>query len=263
MPTQRGMEPVQVADGPARPAFGPDSDRPIRANNVMDEQFPTDNLTAHDARDEMMDARLQLQQGMGQGVTPFGVMTASDSDFEWLRAKFKAEEYANFQQWFAQEFDRMRPADKAVARRLFPRFYAERKRTLDQNAENLKRAATIKLFGVRNADDLMFQYAMETGRVDTSQLENIMFPERAPQNKQKRWQRGLLNPRRFVFGDQGTDEGSLGDGRAANSKRWVGETDARSRALGLTAGVPPMDATVDTQRIRDWATNNNVGIIRQ
>lgn len=70
---------------------------PPRAPGIMDEQFPTDQLSAKDDRDKIMDAKIKLSQGMPPGYTPFGKMTLSDEDLKWLERKEKAVEAANFQ----------------------------------------------------------------------------------------------------------------------------------------------------------------------
>ena len=58
-----------------------------RERGVMDEQFPTADLSAADPRDAVMKAKLDLQQGLPTGVTPFGKLVARDADFEWLQKK--------------------------------------------------------------------------------------------------------------------------------------------------------------------------------
>jgi hypothetical protein len=81
---------------------------PLRDANAVDEQFPTSGLVNRDnKRDELMNAKIALQ-GAAPGVTPFGQLIAKDSDFQWLQQKREQEEYANFQVWFAQNFDKMR-----------------------------------------------------------------------------------------------------------------------------------------------------------
>ena len=69
---------------------------PIRSQDATDEQFPVD-LSRHDPRDAIQTAKLELQEAGRPGVTKFGQLIASDSDFEWLRSKREAEAEANFQ----------------------------------------------------------------------------------------------------------------------------------------------------------------------
>lgn len=68
----------------------------LRAPGVVDEQFPTNALTSSDPRDRLISEKLQLSKDT-PGVTPFGQLIASDSDFHWLQQKREKEAEANFQ----------------------------------------------------------------------------------------------------------------------------------------------------------------------
>ena len=173
-----------------------------RAPGEQDVQFPTAGLSAKEDRDALQALKLQSQTALG--VTPFGKLVAKDEDFEWLRRKEAAYEWANFQSWFAQNFDQMSPAQKAWARKAFPRFYQERQELLKRKTDELYRLAKLKLNGIQSKDDLMLAYAAETGRLDLDDMKNILTPERQEEEKREaQFQRGLLNPRRFMFGDSG------------------------------------------------------------
>jgi hypothetical protein len=116
---KKGAIPTSVAPDAVEMAGGRDgADRTqqefqeteIRDRTATDEQFPTAALTREDPEDKVQVAKLQLQGqgGLGPGVTPFGQLIASDSDFKWLQKKRDMEAEANFQQWFASNFDKMR-----------------------------------------------------------------------------------------------------------------------------------------------------------
>lgn len=186
---------------------------PTRARDTMDEQFPTDALTAKDpAKDREMMAKLQLQTEGQLGYTPFGKLEARDSDFQWYQEKLAAQEAANFQLWFAKEFDRMSPADKKRAKELYPEFYAQRKKLLKRQAKNLFDFARLKLEGVETFDDLMKMYLAETGRLDIGPLNHLLNPEQGAgdaANQELRFRRGLLSPFR-VFGDEAVSKPNEG-----------------------------------------------------
>jgi hypothetical protein len=177
-----------------------------RQRGVMDEQFPTNGLQAKDPRDKEMMARLKLQQQMPQGVTPFGKLQARPEDFKWLQQKQAAEEAANFQAWFAREFDHMSPADKKRAKELYPEFYSQRKKLLKMQAKNLVNLARIKLEGIQSKEDLITTYLAESGRLNVGPLKHLLNPEQDPDaaSAQARFKRGLLSPFR-VFGDEAVD----------------------------------------------------------
>lgn len=180
-----------------------------RTVGVMEEQFPNAELTAYDPRDKQMEARLALQQPDKPGYTPFGKLIARDEDFEWYQKKAAAAETAAFQQWFAEQFDLMDPAQKKRAKELYPKFYAQRMRTLEQNAQNLVRLAKIKLDGAEDLNDVETLYLAENGRLNLGPLQNLLKPESSLKlgdknlrNKQdKIFTRGLLNPFQ-VYGKQ-------------------------------------------------------------
>lgn len=223
-----------------------------RTPGVMDEQFPTASLGAKDERDKEMMAKLTMQDPANPGYTQFGKLYAKDSDFEWLQKKKAAAEYANFQQWFAKNFDLMAPAQKKRAKELFPEFYRERKKLLKQQAKNVVRLANLKLNGVENFDDLYLQYLAETGRLDVGPLQNLLRPEstlsdltQTEQAKyyQGKFQRGLLSPWR-VFGEEAypfQPNWSAVDMRQVQQGYFADRDYARfGRQLGYESGFPPV-----------------------
>ena len=196
----------------------------LRDPSQSDEQFPTTAYESPEEEDALMTAKLQMQQ-QGKGVTPFGVLQAKDSDFEWLRRKREASEYANFSQWFAQNFDKMDVTQKKLAKELFPSFYNERLQQLDRSISLQAKLAKLKLLGIEGKEDLMLQYAAEAGYIDADPLENILHPERVKalqkeKERQTRFGRGLLNPNRLLRGDWGQKD------RATNSSALTGRQSA-------------------------------------
>ncbi len=224
------------------------ADAPPRAADTMDEQFPTADITAKSDRDRVMEAKLQLGEGSATGYTPFGKLIARDEDFEWYQKKQAAAEVANFQTWFAKEFDHMSPADKKRAKELYPEFYKQRKRLLKQQTKNLMRLAKLKLEGVEDFDDLKTQYLAETGRLDVGPLQNLMHPETyagtvGKADMQKKFRRGLLSPFR-VFGEEALPlggESGIGMRMKEGPEFAARKYDPLSFEQGLgTQGFPPM-----------------------
>ena len=202
---------MAMSDGTAR---GPGDLAIIgnRQSGAIDEQFPTDALTKSSPQDELMTTKLSMSQAqvpaqpgavaLPVGTTPFGKLVAQDADFKWLQSKRDQEAEANFQQWFAQNFDFMSPEQKAAARELFPAFYEQRLRLLDKDLETMRELARIKITGITNRKDLMLTYAAESGFFDVNRLANLMNPEKALANqnvstRKLRYTRGLLNPNRL------------------------------------------------------------------
>lgn len=215
---------------------------PLRDPASTAEQFPAD-YSDPDARDRIMTEKIALSDE--KGMTKFGQLIASDGDFNWLDKKREAEAYANFSLWFAESFDKMSPEQKATAKKLFPQFYAERKKMLKKNVALTEKLAELKLFGPETADDLKLLYATEAGYLDTNPMENILHPERAAAAASKaaaqsRFARGLLNPNRMPRQDTMSS-------RATNSDAWRGGRPIQANttdpsgppfsALGYTLGV--------------------------
>lgn len=224
-----------------------------RTVGMQDEQFPTAALTAPTKQDKEMGARLAFSDG--QGRTPFGQLEARDKDFKWLQEKQKAAEAANFQQWFAAEFDRMDPAGKAHAIELFPEFYAQRKKLLKRQARNLYDLTRIKIEGVQNYDDLVKTYLAETGRIDLGPLQHLMHPEQDFEQERQlaNFQRGIFSPFR-VFGNEGYNESgsTLATNRYARAYDFRPNADSDYGDLGLTTGFPPMGNDNNLQGDVQW-----------
>ena len=194
---QDNVAPDQVSLEPlvARP---PKNEVTLRQPGVVDEQFPTGDLGAKEKMDRVEMAKLRLQDPSNPGVTPFGRLQARDEDFKWLLRKEAAVEQANFELWFAQNFDHMSPAEKKRARELFPKFYEARNRQLKKNTETIARLAMIKINGVESMDDLYTLYLAETGRLNLDNLSNVLSPSHVPlqsaYQQQQTFERGLHNP---------------------------------------------------------------------
>lgn len=175
---------------------------PLRDRNAVDEQFPTAALQHKEKDDAMRFAKLQLQDEENPGMTPFGMLIAKDEDFKWLQRLREKEAEANFQQWFATNFDKMSPEQKQMARDLYPDFYQQRLKLLSKDLDLIKRIAALNVHGIRNAEDLKLQYAIEAGYIEMERLENIMHPEKAILAQQRagaqaKFVRGLFNPKRL------------------------------------------------------------------
>lgn len=188
------------------------ADTPLRDPTAVDEQFPTDSLSASDPRDVVMTQKMELQKKSEDanhpGVTPFGVLTATEDDLEWVRSKREKELDADFMRWFIENFDKMSPEQKAFAREMYPKLYEERMRLADKQLKLAKKIVDLKINGMRTKEDLMLQYAMEAGFVDTDPISNILHPEKSLANKNEKrrqdaFRRGLLNPKRLPRGDWG------------------------------------------------------------
>lgn len=248
---------------------------PLRSESDVAEQFPADFSRKGDAtQDTRMMAKLELQkasQDAGKpGVTPFGVLTASDTDFEWMQSLREHEAEVNYDAWFASWFDRASPAQKEIALKLDPGFAERRARLLDEDLDLARKIVRLKIFGPQTQDDLILQYACEAGFIDADRIEHLLHPERAQKAQEKeanqsRYVRGLLNPRRFPRGDWGQRK------RETNAQKLMGKDAAAfgptpAYQLGTTVGGEPrgFSAVGDVTDISEAGTNfvNQLDMIR-
>lgn len=234
-----------------------------RTPGVMDEQFPTAALTEYDPRDKEMTARLALQDPKQPGYTPFGKLIARDQDFKWLQDKQAAAEVADFERWFAQEFDLMDPAQKQRAKELYPEFYKARKKLLKIQAKNLQNLARIKLEGISSFKDLQTTYLAETGRLDLGPLQHILHPEypRSMDEKtaKKSFVRGLANPF-LVFGKEAYP--ATTKSRRLRAQDWEERDFPKSNAkLGIEGvGFPPFKGGDADEGDEQWFQALSKGI---
>ena len=233
-----------------------------RTTGVMDEQFPTASLTAYDKRDKEMAAKLQLATGSEVGYTPFGKLIAKDEDFQWYQKKQAAAEVANFEKWFANEFDMMDPVQKARAKELYPEFYRARKKLLKLQTKNLFNLARIKLEGISTFEDLKTIYLAETGRLDLGPLQNLLHPETdkdAAKYRSERFERGLVNPF-LVFGKQAYPETRK---KHADRAQYFAEREVSNQSTRLgygKFGFPPFNANQSGQSDRAWFSVLSEGV---
>lgn len=252
---QEKLAPTSVTMANLRDPTKPLSGVAPRANDTMDEQFPTTGLQAKSADDREIEARLKLSTA--PGVTPFGRLEARDKDFKWLQEKQAAVEAANFQAWFAKEFDHMSPADKARAKQLYPEFYRQRKKLLKQQTKNLFELARIKIEGIQSKEDLVKVYLAESGRLDVGPLNHLLNPEDdlEKRSNEARFRRGLLSPFR-VFGTEvvnnsGVSSEPLRKYEAGQfAKRTVPDATLKAGAYGV--GVPPFTESNFNQGDVEW-----------
>lgn len=211
------------------------NDIPVRQPDTVAEQFPTDGLTRQKTEEDvLMEEKLAMVDD--EGVTPFGKLIAEDRDFKWLQSMREQEAEADFMQWFATNFDMWGPAQKALAQKLWPDFYAQRESLIGKKLKLMKKIAKIKLNGPKTKKDLQLLYALEAGFIDGEELENLLHPERAAaakdlQERQANYRRGLLNPRARPRGDWGWNT------RETNSKGIAtGKMRGEPYKLGVNGG---------------------------
>ncbi len=163
------------------------SARPAGNNEEDAQQFPTAFLSAAEEKDLMMQTRMAIGNRLGE-------QQFKTEDAQWLLRKVQAAKDANFQAWFAKNFDKTGVTAKAWARDVFPEFYEQRMKTLDINLDTLRKLARIKIRGLETPEDVALQYAADKGLLPLEQLQNLLNPNLGGADAQaSRFERGLFN----------------------------------------------------------------------
>lgn len=256
LPIPKNANQIAMAAGPGGTDRKNFADVNPNDRSAVAEQFPIANEAPTTEDQVRLTNKLELQaEGMKAqaaagianplpGVTPFGMLQATEADFETLEKMREHELEMQFEQWFASNYDKMGPEQKAYARHMWNHFYEKRLQNLEYNLELLGQLARIEITGIKTKKDLLLKYAKEAGFIDTNYVENILHPEKAEraqkeEARQKNMRRGWLNPRRLLRGDWG------GDTRSNNSKKAMGKNFANPAATFGVGDKPFSVADVD------------------
>jgi hypothetical protein len=176
---------------------------PDKKGAVATGSFPRKGLEARDARDELMAEKMQFIDGK-QGMSPFGLVTASDADFRWAQKKRETEALANFDAWAGQNFHSNDPALRKWHQEINPSYYEERERLMVERAKLALRIKLLKLRGPKTEEDLITIWGLQTGRIKLDKdWDRVGAYEMTPaeHNKagsQQRFANGLFNFRRYL-----------------------------------------------------------------
>ena len=137
----------------------PDADGQGGAINYA---FPT-RFDASSKRDQIVRVKQQLMDD--DGMSKFGRVTMSDADVKWLLDKQKASEEANFQAWFADNYNTSDVATRTWAQKINPEFYNQREKLLLDKVKLATRIKLIEMRGPKSEEDLITLYGLRTGRL--------------------------------------------------------------------------------------------------
>lgn len=166
--------------------------------------FPRKGLEARDARDELMAEKMQFIDGRGDGMSPFGLVTASDADFRWVQKKRETEALANFDAWAGQNFHSNDPALRKWHQEINPSYYEERERLMVERAKMALRIKLLKLRGPKTEEDLITIWGLQTGRIKLDDDWDRIGPyegKEADHNaakQQQRFKNGLFSFQRYL-----------------------------------------------------------------
>lgn len=94
-------------------------------------------------------------------VVPF-----TEQDAMYVKSKRDAMEKANFDDWVWRKFNLSDPAQNLMLQQIAPELYERRAELIDWNQNLASNYAKVRLRGPKNINDLMFEWMIETGRVE-------------------------------------------------------------------------------------------------
>lgn len=118
---------------------------------------------ARDPMDDEMNTKIQLMDK--DGMTPFGQVFYDDKVGRWLERKAATAEAANFDRYFAQNFNKNDLASRQWAQKINPDWYKQREDEMNERANMVVKLKAIQLRGPQSKEDLYMLWLIETGRV--------------------------------------------------------------------------------------------------
>jgi hypothetical protein len=108
-------------------------------------------------------------------------------------ARKLATETFNFEKWIEEKFDATDPMGQKLLQETYPEYMVKREKYIEEQFELAKRAELLNLRGVRDRDDLIFQYMLDNNAITVPRLEIV--GTKVDGNEIKR---GMLNINRWM-----------------------------------------------------------------
>lgn len=162
--------------------------------------FPRGDLGAEDPHDELVRMKQEFLQGNNEARTQFGVVHATDKDFEWLRKKRETEVQANFYKWVTENFHTHDVTRRKWLQEVMPEFYDSLEKQLVNKVKLATRIKLILMRGPKNEKDLVLIFALENGLVKLDRDWDRVGPSMDKPDEaqeQQRFRANLLNPPRY------------------------------------------------------------------
>jgi hypothetical protein len=182
--------------------------------------FPRKGFEARDARDELVAEKMQMMDPV-TGMSRFGQVTATDSDFKWLQKKRESEAYANLDRWIGKNFHKADLPTRKWLQETFPDYYESRERIMVERAKLALRIKLLKLRGAKNEQDLLLQWGLQTGRIKLDEDWDVIGPYKDTgaavdmDVQRARYKDGLFSFRRYASEDERAGAAALAAGEAS------------------------------------------------
>ncbi len=171
---------------PAQRAFDQNG-VPVKGPGAM---FPV-KQTAFDPDDDRFEMKMKAPPQLG-----FKML--EEKDLQNLQRKADQQQYAQVERFAEQYFDMTNPAICRMVEQIMPNFFSRRLAELEQTADLQMRIAKLRLYGVKDEEDIFLEFALRSGKIPipTGPLWDPAQPS-AAQNEAN-YYRGLCNPKRWT-----------------------------------------------------------------
>ncbi len=219
---------------PAQRAFDQNG-VPVKGPGAM---FPV-KQTAFDPDDDRFEMKMKAPAALG-----FKML--EEKDLQNLQRKADQQQYAQVEQFAEQYFDMTNPAICRMVEQIMPNFFSRRLAELEQTADLQMRIAKLRLYGVKDEEDIFLEFALRSGKIPipTGPLWDPAQPANAAENENN-YYRGLCNPKRWTAMPRLPGMGARWD-VASNGITGYGANQLQSLA---NQGMGTMD-------VAGWTANN-------
>lgn len=220
---------------------GGDATQAFRSINST--QYPQRPLPLDD-RDSDVAMMRDLVEGSGGApnqvgyvpplITPARPLPVQDWELQYMKDKAAAEDYAAYQQWLSNKYDLNDMATRAWFKQIAPEYFTQKRELLKELMDRHAKYSYLRMAGPENEEDLLFEYAVETGRIPipkgpfynplewlNAETSHLKTPQgviagsaddilnKVSEINKEAYQYGLFNPVKPRTPSQGSNVGSL------------------------------------------------------
>lgn len=188
--------------------------------------FPTD------PRDDFTRVKFAL----ASTATPVAI---TDDDVQRILDKRSQEEKWKFDSFFQNTANptAAKPADLRLYQQMYPEYWNDRKRVIDEQVEIQKQIAYMRLFGVQTKADMELLHRIKQGVFKLPRNPIWKLGDETSNIDETARQRGIFNPLRKKVFQQQAAYGGLSDNQIASSMGSVGPDPSQSSELGRYFGT--------------------------
>lgn len=127
-------------------------------------RYPQRPLPINSADDTEVEILRELKHG--DLISPARPYPIKDWEINYYKEKAAAEEFAAYQQWLGDKYDLNDMATRAWFKQIAPEYFSQKRELLKELMDRHARYSLLRMAGPENEDDLMFEYMVESGRIE-------------------------------------------------------------------------------------------------